>query len=78
MNVGFHLYFPSESEARRAAETLKGEGYSVESRPSADAVEWITLASAEIADKDFDAAERHVASFARSMGGRFDGYEEGG
>ncbi len=78
MNVGFHLYFPSEPEARRAAETLKGEGYAVEVRPSADAVDWITLASAEIDDKDFDKTEAHMESLARSMGGRFDGFEETG
>jgi len=78
MNVGFHLDFPTEDDARRAAEALKAEGDLVECRPSADGVEWITLASATVADQDFDAVETRMESFARSNGGRFDGYEESG
>ena len=78
MNVAFHLYFPDEAATRKAAETLAKEGYEVETRPSADGVEWIALVSATVADNEFDAAEHKLESFARANGGRFDGYEEGG
>lgn len=78
MNVSFHLYFPGRSETLKAAEALKAEGYQVESRPSADGVEWIAVVSGSIEDKDFDTIEKHMDAFARSHGGRFDGYEEGG
>jgi hypothetical protein len=76
MNVEFHLYFPEEAKARAAAEALKAEDYEVEARPSADGVEWIVLASGSVGEKDFEALEARVESFARSHGGRFDGYEE--
>lgn len=78
MKVSFHLYFPGEPETLKAAEALKADGYEVETRPSADLVEWIAVASGSIDEKDFDAVEKRMDAFASSHGGRFDGYEEGG
>lgn len=76
MNVAFHLYFPEEAKTLAAAEALKADGYEVETRPSADGVEWIAVASGSVAENDFDAIEARMEAFARSHGGRFDGYEE--
>ncbi len=76
MNVAFHLYFPGQSETLKAAEVLKTDGYEVEARPSADGVEWIAVVSGSVDEKDFEAIEKRMESFARSHGGRFDGYEE--
>jgi hypothetical protein len=78
VKVSYHLYYPEEAAARWAAAQLGPAGYVVETRPGVDGVRWLVVASAEVAEADFDAAERRMESFARSSGGTFDGYEEGG
>jgi hypothetical protein len=77
VNVAFHIYYPDEPSARRAARQLEGQEYAVETRPGVDGERWLTVASGEVGDHDFDAAERRMETFARSTGGEFDGYEEG-
>lgn len=78
MNVSFHLYFPKEADARKAADLLKTDGFEVETRLGADNVNWLTLGSASVDDKQFDAVEAKVQSLANSLGGKLDGFEEEG
>ncbi len=78
MRTAFHLYYPDEPSARRAAAALEGQGYGVEVRPGADGARWLVVAASDLAGAAFDAAEHRMAAFAGTTGGTFDGYEEGG
>ena len=76
MNVGFHLYFPTEAEARKAEGPLKDEGFSVEVRPCADGERWLALAEGSVTEGQFDSISDRVEALAKSLGGELDGYEE--
>jgi hypothetical protein len=76
MNVSFHMYFPNESDARRAAEALQGQGFEVETRLGVDEKDWLVVASGTVDENAFDAEEAKLEELARTFGGRFDGYEE--
>jgi len=41
MKVSFYLYYPSESAANEASNTLSDEGYGVRTRFSADDANWL-------------------------------------
>jgi hypothetical protein len=80
--VVHYLYLPSEDAAKHVRETLDGEGYSAEVRPSADADRgvpsaWLVLARVEaIVDEDMiDRARQRFELLAAEHHGVYDGWE---
>ncbi len=78
MKVSFQLYFPSEPEATRAAESLTSQGFTAVTRCGADQVRWLVIGSGAFDGEDFEAIEGRVQALARTLGGTFDGYEQEG
>lgn len=76
MKVSFQLYFPSEPEAVRAAESLNAQGFQVETRCGADQVRWLAIGAGTFDVADYEAVEGRVQALADSLGGTFDGYEQ--
>ena len=75
MDSRFYLYFPSEDAAKSAAEKLRADGYEVETRLGADEENWLTLASRDMTDEEYSAADERMEELADSLGGEFDGAE---
>jgi len=76
-DVRHHLYFPSESDARRAESQLRSEGYRVEARPAAQGSEWLALAShaTVVSETSIAAVRARLEALARSLHGEYDGWE---
>jgi hypothetical protein len=78
--LSYWLYFKAESDARAAADRLRGLDLEAEAGTSAsDPNEWLVIANCAIPE-DSDVASRitqSVRAVATSLGGDFDGWEAG-
>lgn len=72
--VEFFFSFPSHELADQAAETLREDAYVVETRMGATEQTWLVRATASLDESDLDDADEHMAGFAESAGGEYDGY----
>ena len=62
--------------ADQAAKQLRGEGFAVQVKRSADDVNWLVLANTSVTVEEFDAAdETRMPQLAEALGGEYDGYE---
>ena len=75
MRISFYLYFPESRDAQAAGETLRGDGYAVDIRPSADEVNWLVLAEGEREPDALDDLEQAMSALAAEHDGEYDGYE---
>jgi hypothetical protein len=75
--IEHYLYFPKETAACDAAETLRGEGYEVEVRLGADGVNWLVLASHAVLPAAATVARTtlRLEALASSLSGEYDGWE---
>ncbi len=75
--MSHYLYFPAQSDARRAAADLAPRGFRIEQRMGADGVNWLVLASHDIAPSEASiASARRVMEDAVNDGvGEYDGWE---
>ncbi len=72
-----YLYFPSAQAGEAVAEVLRGRGFTVESRPGADGVSWLVLASHSILPERqaLGAARTSLEQLALDHSGEYDGWE---
>jgi hypothetical protein len=72
-----YLYFSSAQAGEAVAEALRGRGFTVESRPGADGVSWLVLASHTLLPERqaLEAARTSLAQLARDHEGEYDGWE---
>jgi regulator of RNase E activity RraB len=76
-HIRHYLYFPTETAARKAAETLRAEGYTVEVERGSDDVSWLALAAHSVIPsiEVITRVRSRLESLAASMRGEYDGWE---
>jgi hypothetical protein len=70
-----YLYFSKRANAEKAAEKLRGKGWTVEVRKGADGKDWLTLAKqpAPIED-EIEEIRDELERLAEDLGGEYDGW----
>jgi len=75
VGVDFYLNFPSREAAESAAETLRGEGYAVVTRPGAADEKWEAVVGREVSETELDSVVERLTQLAESLGGGYDGHD---
>ena len=72
-----YLYFPSERRARKAATSLRKQGFSTEQRLGADGVSWLVLATHRLVPSEalVETVRSTMERIAASLSGEYDGWE---
>ena len=72
-----YLYFPSEGCARKAAASLRKEGFLTEQRLGADGVTWLVLATHRVVPSEelVETVRSTMERIAGSLSGEYDGWE---
>jgi hypothetical protein len=64
VNASLYLYFPQRADAEEAAARLRDDGYDVTVRDGADDVNWLALASCDMAPENLDRVEQRMFALA--------------
>jgi regulator of RNase E activity RraB len=72
-----YLYFASSDAGEAVAAHLREQGFTVESRPGADGVHWLVLASHHLRPERqaVEAARSELEQLASRYAGEYDGWE---
>jgi hypothetical protein len=75
--VNYYLYFPTQAQAERAADSARTPLFTTEVRPGADGKSWLCLATATMVPTEaaIRAATERLHALAISLGGEYDGWE---
>jgi hypothetical protein len=73
----FYLYFPTESNAKQAADQLRKDSYVVNVNESADGVGWLCKATKTLAPETapLDKIHDFIQQIVADLEGDFDGWE---
>jgi hypothetical protein len=75
--VQHFLYFPKAKDSKAAAEQLSAQGFTVDRRKSADAKNWLVLATHTVSpeSQDLDTVRETLERLAQAHSGEYDGHE---
>lgn len=72
-----YLYFPEKSNAEKAAQWFRSQGFSVETRLAADNNSWLTLVkhASPSNQEEIDKLRAEIEALASKLDGEYDGWE---
>jgi hypothetical protein len=75
--VQHFLYFPKAKDSKAAADQLSAQGFTVDRRKSADAKNWLVLATHTVSpeSQDLDSVRETLERLAQAHSGEYDGHE---